>query len=87
MPAARPDRNALLEMAEKGVPVSERIFGEGHFLRPQFIQPYRCQNVLIEGVTIKNSPMWEVIQCSGRNVIVRDLHISSPRSKQRRLRS
>jgi len=37
-------------MAEKGLPVRDRKFGEGHYLRPQFIQPYRCQNVLIEDV-------------------------------------
>ena len=53
----RPDRNALFKMAEDGVPVRDRVFGEGHYLRPQFIQPYRCQNVLIDGVTIQNSPM------------------------------
>ena len=53
-------RKLLEEMTEKGVPARERVFGEGHFLRPQFIQPYRCQNVLIEGVTVKNSPMWEI---------------------------
>ena len=73
----RPDRNALFAMAEKGVAVSKRIFGAGHYLRPQFIQPYRCQNVLIEGVTIKNSPMWEVHPVLCRNVIVRNLHIST----------
>ena len=49
----RPSRTALFTMAEKGVAVQERVFGEGHYLRPQFIQPYRCQNVLIDGVTIK----------------------------------
>lgn len=51
------------------VPVAERQYGESEheewsgaddgFLRPNFIQPYNCQNVLIEGVSIKNSPMWE----------------------------
>jgi len=73
----RPDRTALLAMAEKGVPVRERVFGEGHYLRPQFIQPYRCQNVLIEGVTIQNSPMWEIHPVLSRNVIVQDVHINS----------
>jgi polygalacturonase len=73
----RPDRNALFTMAEKGVPVRERIFGEGHYLRPQFIQPYRCQNVLIEGVTIRNSPMWEIHPVLCRNVIVQNVHINS----------
>lgn len=53
-------RNTLFQMAEDHVPVELRVFGEGHFLRPQFIQPYRSKNVLIEGVTILNSPMWIV---------------------------
>ena len=73
----RPDRNALFSMAEKGVPVRERVFGEGHYLRPQFIQPYRCQNVLIRGVTIRNSPMWEIHPVLCRNVIVQNVKISS----------
>jgi polygalacturonase len=76
-PNQRADRNALLAMAEKGVPVSERVFGEGHYLRPQFIQPYRCQNVLIEGVTIINSPMWEIHPVLCTNVTVRNVKINS----------
>jgi polygalacturonase len=77
MSQQRPDRNALFEMAEKGVPVRDRVFGEGHFLRPQFIQPYRCENVLIEGVTIQNSPMWEIHPVLCRNVTVQDVKINS----------
>ena len=77
MGQARNDRNALFAMAEKGVPVKERVFGEGHYLRPNFIQPYRCQNVLIEGVTIRNSPMWEIHPVLSRNVIVQQVKISS----------
>jgi polygalacturonase len=73
----RADRNALFAMAEKGVTVKERVFGEGHYLRPQFIQPYRCQNVLIEGVTIRNSPMWEIHPVLCRNVIVQDVSINT----------
>jgi polygalacturonase len=73
----RTDRNALFKMAEDGVPVRDRIFGEGHYLRPQFIQPYRCQNVLIDGVTIQNSPMWEIHPVLCRNVIVQNVKISS----------
>ena len=51
--ARRPQRvaAALLDMAERGVPV-EAPLRRGHYLRPKFIQPYRCTNVLIEGVTI-----------------------------------
>jgi len=73
----RDDRNALFAMAEKGVAVRERVFGEGHYLRPQFIQPYRCENVLIESVSIQNSPMWEIHPVLCRNVIVHDVKINS----------
>ena len=73
----RADRTALFAMAEKGVEVRERVFGEGHYLRPQFIQPYRCENVLIEGVTIQNSPMWEIHPVLCRNVTVQNVKINS----------
>jgi len=73
----RPARARLYEMMDKGVPVAERIFGEGHYLRPQFIQPYRCKNVLIEGVKIVDSPMWEVHPVLCENVTVRKVEISS----------
>lgn len=76
-PSAAKARNLLHEMAENGTPVSEREFGEGSYLRPQFIQPYRCKNVLIEGITIKNSPMWEVHPVLCTNVTVRKLTINS----------
>ncbi len=71
------DRNALHDMAERGVPVKERVFGPGHYLRPQFIQPFRCQNVLIEGVTLLNSPMWQVTPALCNNVTVQGLTIHS----------
>jgi polygalacturonase len=71
------DRGALQKMGEDGTPVKDRVFGDGHYLRPQFIQPYRCQNVLIEGVTIRNSPMWEVHPVLCRNVTVRNVKIDS----------
>ncbi|HEX2852468.1 MAG TPA: glycoside hydrolase family 28 protein [Opitutaceae bacterium] len=70
-------RDPLFAMGEKGVPVAERVFGPGHFLRPNFIQPYRCKNILIEGVTINRSPMWEVNPVLCTNVTVRGLTIVS----------
>jgi len=73
----RPARARLYEMMDKGVPVAERIFGEGYYLRPQFVQPYRCKNVLIEGVKIVDSPMWEVHPVLCENVTVKGVHIYS----------
>jgi polygalacturonase len=76
-PNQRTDRAALMAMAEKGASVKDRVFGAGHYLRPQFIQPYRCQNVLIEGVTVINSPMWEIHPVLCTNVTVRGVKINS----------
>lgn len=68
-------RDRLQVLVEQGTPVAQRIFAEDSYLRPQFIQFYRSQNVLIEGVTILNSPMWEVHPVECTNVTVRDLII------------
>ncbi len=70
-------RARLVDMAAAGVPVEQRVFGEGSYLRPNFIQTYRCRNVLVEDVTIVNSPMWEIHPVLSSNVIVRGVQISS----------
>ena len=72
-----PDRNKLVEMGEGNVPVAQRVFGPSHYLRPNFIQPYRCRNVLIEGVKIIRSPMWEIHPVLSRNITVRGVSIDS----------
>lgn len=69
-------RDVLRQMGEDEVPVSERVF-ENNYLRPPFIQSYRCQNVLIEDVTIKNSPFWLVNPVLCDNVTVRGVHCNS----------
>ncbi|MFD3000693.1 glycoside hydrolase family 28 protein [Pontibacter toksunensis] len=70
-------RAALFEMAENNVPVSDRKFGDGFYLRPQFVQPYRCENVLIEGVTIINSPMWILNPVLCTNVTIQKVTVES----------
>jgi polygalacturonase len=70
-------RQRLMDFGAKGTPVSERVFGEGSNLRPNFIQPYHCKNVLIEGITIRNSPMWEIHPVLSTNVTVRGVNINS----------
>jgi polygalacturonase len=70
-------RDRLGAMVEAGTPVGERVFAEGSYLRPQFIQPYRCRNVLIEGVRLVRSPMWEIHPVLCTNVTVRDVRIET----------
>jgi polygalacturonase len=71
-------RSRLIQMADAGVAPEKRVFGDAASrLRVNFIQPYRCRNVIIEGVRIVNSPMWEVNPVLCTNVTIRGLHISS----------
>jgi polygalacturonase len=76
-PNQRKARAALGEMVEKGTPVAERKFGVGGYLRPMFVQPYRCTNVQIQDITIVNSPMYEMHPVLCRNVTVRNVTVSS----------
>ena len=62
-------------MAEDGIPPEKRIFGDGHFLRPNFFQPYKCKNVLIEGVTFKDSPMWFINPVLCENITVKNVTV------------
>ncbi|MDN5696984.1 MAG: glycoside hydrolase family 28 protein [Rubrobacter sp.] len=71
-------RDRLIQMAEDGVPVEERVFGEGDYLRPMMIQPYECENIIIEGVTLKDSPMWHIHPVLSKNITVRGVTVDNP---------
>jgi polygalacturonase len=73
----REDQRALIAMGENGIPVEQRVFGQGHMLRPNFFQPYRCRNILVEDVTFVRSPMWELHPALSSNITVRGVKISS----------
>lgn len=75
MPDQRRARARLFKMAEDGVPVPDRVFGDGDYLRPSFIQPYDCDDVLIEGVRLRGAPFWQVHPVLCRNLTVRGLDI------------
>ena len=64
-------RVRLRAMNAGGVPVRERRFGGGHYLRPNFVQLIRCERVLIQGVTFRDSPMWNLNPVRCQSVTVR----------------
>jgi polygalacturonase len=62
---------ALYHMAAKGVPVSERQMTKGEAnLRPQFVQFNRCRNVLVEDISIEDSPFWVLHPFLCRDVVI-----------------
>lgn len=50
------------------------------FFRPPFIQPIRCKNFRVEGITIKNSPFWTVNPQFCENVKIQGITILNPPS-------
>lgn len=76
-PRNNPTKDKLLAMAEQGIPPEQRIFGDESRLRPSFLQPYKCRNVLIEGIRVRRAPFWQVHPVLCTNVTVRDLDVNS----------
>ena len=72
---ADPEIAELKKLAAEGVPPEERIFGMGKGLRPAFFQPYLCRNILIEGVTFRDSPMWFLNPVLCENLTVRGVTV------------
>jgi polygalacturonase len=63
-------RPRLMKLGDENVPVKERIFGKGYYLRPSFIEFYKCENILIEGVTLKDSPFWFLHPVLSKNITI-----------------
>lgn len=77
-PAHMEELKRLYTLGSKGVPVAQRRMTEGDaHLRPQFIQFNRCRNVLVEDVTIRNSPFWTIHLLLCDSVVVRRVDISA----------
>ena len=70
-------RPLLMKMGDENLPVSKRIFGEGHFLRPTFVEFYECQNVLIKDVSLENAPFWFVHPALCKNVTIEGITTNS----------
>lgn len=62
------------------VPLSRRDFGKGsgmEGMRPNFIVFWEAENILVEGVTLNDGPMWNVHLIYSKNAIVRDVTVNS----------
>jgi polygalacturonase len=67
----------LEDQVRRGTPAQQRIYGSpDKGLRPQFISPVNCRNVLLEGFTIAEAgPFWTIHFVYCENVIARGLSI------------
>lgn len=71
------DVERLRKMGDELVPVSGRVFGEGTKLRPCAMEFRACSRVLVEGITLKNSPFWCIHPLYCEDVTVRGVTIES----------
>ncbi len=71
------DVERLRSMGDALTPVAERIFGREARLRPCAVEFVDCRQVLMEGVTIKDSPFWCIHPVYCEDVTVRRVTIDS----------
>lgn len=68
-------RDKLLMYAEVSAPIYKRIMTPEDALRPQLINLNWCNTVLIEGVTLLNSPFWVIHPMFCESLIVRGVSV------------
>ena len=66
----------LYNLASYNKPMKERqMVNDSANFRPQFIQFNRCENILMDGVTITNSPFWTIHPFLSKNIVLRNLKV------------
>ena len=50
----------------------------GEDLRPKLIILDHCKNIRVEGITIQNSPMWQLVPYYSDNVVIRNIRALAP---------
>ena len=68
-------RDQLQKMCEDNVPLDKRVFGMGKGLRMQLVNIVNSENILIEGVTMLNSPFWVMHPLFSKNITVRGVKV------------
>jgi polygalacturonase len=75
--SAGPAQRRLRELGESTDDPGQRMFGTAKdALRPNLVQFIHCKDVLLEGVSVRNSPMWTIHPLYCQGVICRGLSIS-----------
>lgn len=68
-------RERLLMYGETSTPIYKRVMKPEDGMRPQLINLYSCQTVLIEDVTLLNSPFWVIHPLLCESLIVRGVKV------------
>ena len=72
-----PAQNRMRDFSDWQTPLHERAFGDGDFIRPSMIQFVYCNRILVEGVTLTNSPLWMLHPVYSSDIIIRKVNFNS----------
>jgi polygalacturonase len=74
----QPGMTRLMEMGRARTPVEQRVFGtEEDGVRPDFIQFINCKRVLLEGITVKDGPSWNIHPVWCEDLTIRGVSVSA----------
>lgn len=71
------EKTLLYEMKDDSIPFNKRVFIGETSIRPQFINLYKCKNILLEDFTINRSPFWLIHPLLSENITVRRVKMKS----------
>ncbi|MBX2849660.1 MAG: glycoside hydrolase family 28 protein [Acidiferrobacterales bacterium] len=74
---AKPGYKKLRKMGASGVPVEQRVFLEGAYLRPPLVQFFHANRVLLQDYKSVNSPFWVTHLVYTNHAVVRGIKIDS----------
>ncbi len=76
----KPSYKAIRDFNHKDTPLRDRVFTdiENDIYRPQLISFFMCENILMDGVQLENSPFWMVHPVFSENMIFRNLIFDGP---------
>jgi len=69
--------NRLRTMGDEGIPVASRVFGDGHYIRPNFVEFFECTNVMLKDIKIVDAPFWVIHPIKSVNVIIDGVTVTS----------
>lgn len=79
MKKQQPGMEDLMKKGKALAPLSERVYDKpGDGVRPRMLQFVECENVLLEDISLKNSPSWTVHLAWCENITVRGLTVENP---------
>ena len=70
--------NVAFAEKNQNVPSRGRWEQMGNFLRPPMIQPFECRNVRIEGISLRDPPLWTINPVYCDDVTVTGITIKNP---------